>query len=92
MRLVLLIFNIIAIPIINKTEMNTIIPSKTFNVPPKFSITFTIFESAIGSLTAETRLYIILKIVNFIIGPMHIPIITITPINPTAFFITDVAP
>jgi len=86
------IFSIIAIPIIKSTDINTIIPKRTLNVPPMFPITFTIFSSANGSLIAATRLYKMLNILSFIIGVIHIPIIIITPIIPTAFFINDVAP
>lgn len=86
------IFSIIAIPIINNTDTNIIIPSKILNVPPTLLITFTIFSSASGSLIAAARLYKILNIASFIIGVIQIPIIIITPITPTAFFINDVAP
>ena len=86
------ILSIIAIPIINNTDINTIIPSKILNVPPTLLITFTIFWSANGSLIAAAKLYKILSIASFIIGATHIPIIIITPTIPTAFFINDVAP
>lgn len=77
---------------INKTATNIIIPSKTLNVPPTLLITLTIFLSANGSLIADTKLYRILNIDNFIIGVIHIPIITTIPTIPIAFFIRDVAP
>ena len=86
------IFNMIAIPIIKSTDINIIIPRSTLNVELTFPITFTIFSSANGSLIAAIKLYKILSIANFIIGAIHIPIIIITPITPTAFFINDVAP
>lgn len=82
----------IAIPIIKSTDINIIIPRSTLNVEPTFPMTFTIFSSANGSLIAAIKLYKILSIANFIIGAIHIPIIIITPITPTAFFINDVAP
>ena len=52
----------------------------------------TIFSSAIGCTTADAKLYIILNVAIFIIGIIHIPIITTTPIIPTAFFKTTPQP
>ena len=43
-------------------------------------------------ISAKGLLYNNVKTVSLIIGIAHIPITTIIPIIPTAFFITDVAP
>lgn len=86
------IFSIIAIPIISRAAMQNIIASKTLNVPPICSSIFTIFLSANGSAIAAEKLYSKVNTVSFIIGITHIPITTIIPTIPTAFFITDVAP
>ena len=86
------IFNVIAIPIIKRIAMQNTIASKTLNVPPICSNMLTIFLSAKGSAIAAEKLYNAVSTVTLIIGRIHIPIITIIPIIPTAFFITDVAP
>lgn len=86
------IFSTIAIPIINNAAMQNIIASKTLNVPAICSNTFTIFLSARGSAIAAEKLYNTVNTVSLIIGIAHIPITTIIPTTPTAFFITEVAP
>lgn len=86
------IFSTIAIPIINNAAIENIIASSTLNVPPICSNTFTIFLSAKGSAIAAEKLYNNVNTVSLIIGIAHIPITTIIPTIPTAFFITEVAP
>ena len=86
------ILSIIAIPIMSKAAIQNIIARSTLNVPPICSSMFTIFLSANGSAIAAEKLYSDVNTVNFIIGIAHIPITTIIPTIPTAFFITDVAP
>lgn len=86
------IFNTIAIPIINNAAIQNIIASKILNVPAICSNTFTIFLSANGSAIAAEKLYNAIKTVSLMIGTIHIPITTIIPTIPTAFFITEVAP
>lgn len=82
----------IAIPIINNTATKVIIPKRILKVSPILLIVFTIFSSAKGSLIADIKLYNMLNTASFIIGVIHIPIITTTPTIPTAFFINEVAP
>lgn len=79
-------------PIINSKLIQNIIASKTLKVPPICSNTFIIFLSANGSAIAADKLYNAVNTVSFIIGIIHIPITTIIPTIPTAFFITAVAP
>lgn len=86
------IFNTMAIPIINNAAMQNTIASKTLNVPATCSSTLTIFLSARGSAIAAEKLYSAINTVSLIIGIAHIPITTIIPTIPTAFFITEVAP
>ena len=81
-----------ASPIFKKTNMQNTIASITLKVPLICSKTFTIFLSAKGWATADKTLYNTVKTSNFVIGVIHIPIITIIPTIPTPFFITDVAP
>ena len=76
----------------SKAAMANIIASNTLNVPPICSSIFTIFLSANGSAIAAEKLYNMVNTVSFTIGITHIPITTIIPTTPTAFFITDVAP
>ena len=86
------IFRTIAIPIISSAAIENIIASSTLKVPPICSNTFTIFLSAKGSAIAAEKLYNKFNTISLIIGIAHIPITTIIPTNPTAFFITEVAP
>ena len=86
------IFNTIAIPIINNAAIQNIIASRTLNVPAICSSTFTILLSANGSAIAADKLYNTVSTVSLIIGIAHIPMTTIIPTIPTAFFITEVAP
>lgn len=86
------IFSTIAIPIISKAAMQNTIASRTLKVPAICSKIFTIFLSANGSAIAAEKLYRTISTVSLIIGIAHIPITTIIPTTPTAFFITEVAP
>lgn len=61
------------------------IAKSILNVSDISSNNFTIFSSAIGSHRAAASLYIPIKTPSFIIGNIHIPTKTITPIIPTAF-------
>ena len=79
-------------PTIKSTETEHKIPSNSLNMSPNSSNSFTIFSSAIGSIIAEEKEYIIVSIDNLIIGVIHIPIITITPTTPSAFFNTSPHP
>ena len=74
------------IPIINNTDTEQRIANSNLKIPPISSNNFTILESAKGSMILAVNEYIILNIPNFIIGITQIPIITITPTTPTAFF------
>lgn len=82
----------IAIPIINKTATNTIIPKSILNVPPISPNKDTIFLSANGSQIACAKLYVIVSTISLIIGIIQIPIIIIIPTIPIEFFKIDVAP
>lgn len=86
------IFSTIAIPIISNAAMQNTIANKTLKVPAICSSTFTIFLSANGSAIAAEKLYSAINTVSLIIGIAHMPITTIIPTIPTAFFITEVAP
>lgn len=74
------------IPIINITDIDINIASKILNVSPICDNKSTIFASAIGWHRAAVIWYVIVNIASFIIGNTHIPIITITPTVPIAFF------
>ncbi len=73
-------------PIINNTDTELKTASSNLNIPLISSSNFTIFVSAIGSITLDAIEYITLNVPSFIIGSKHIPIIIITPTIPTAFF------
>ncbi len=80
------------VPIISITETEHKIANNSLKILPNSSNNFTIFSSAKGSIIAEDKLYIIVRIDNLIIGVMHIPIIIITPTTPSAFFSTKPHP
>ena len=80
------------VPIISITETEHKIANNSLKILPNSSNNFTIFSSAKGSIIAEAKLYIIVRIDNLIIGVMHIPIIIITPTTPSAFFSTKPHP
>lgn len=73
-------------PIINITVTQNIIASNVLKVSAMLPNRFTILLSAIGCVIADSKEYVIVKIVNLIIGDKHNPSITIIPTNPTAFF------
>ena len=68
------------------TTTENITANKILKESPICDKTFRIFSSAIGWQTAATKLYVIVRTINFIRGIMHIARITITPTIPVAFF------
>ena len=62
------------------------IANNNLNIPLISSSRLTIFESAKGSIIADDIEYIMQNVESLIIGIIHIPIITIVPTIPTAFF------
>jgi len=66
--------------------------SNILKVSPNCSNNFTILLSAIGSLSAAAMLYVMLNIVSFNIGTIHMLITTIIPTKPTAFFNSTALP
>ena len=75
-----------------RIDVKNIIPRSTLKVSPIWSNKFIIFLSAIGSETADKSLYETVKIVSFIIGKIHIPIIITKPRIPTEFLSSDAQP
>lgn len=62
------------------------IPKNILKISPISSSKFVILVSAIACVATANNLYDIVNIASFIIGAIHIPITTIIPTIPTAFF------